>query len=125
MHRQPTRRTGETFWRSPKLRQTSARPTLQVGKIWPTGIEANVETIPAHEAFVKTGVIIVILVFCGVLIAGVTVHAMITGNQGRLNFVLDTAWKVVIGFGIWAVATTQRWDSMKAVLWKTIRTLKE
>jgi NADH:ubiquinone oxidoreductase subunit H len=70
------------------------------------------------------GVVIAVVVFCGVLIAALTVHAMVIGNQQRLDGVLKVAWKVLIGFGLWAIAMHQ-WDKLRAVLRKTMHILKE
>jgi hypothetical protein len=69
-------------------------------------------------------VVIAIVVLCGVLIASLTVNAMVIGNQQRLDNVLKVAWKALIGFGLWAIAT-HRWDDVKAVLRKATRTLRE
>ena len=110
--------------RSPKPQQPPDRLKLQVGENWPDGITSKIETIPAHEPALKMGVIIGIVVFCGVLIAILTVNAMVTGNQQRLDSILKVAWKVLIAFGLWAI-TAHHWDKMKAVLRKPMHTLKE
>jgi len=110
--------------RSRKPQQTPNRLKLQVGKNWPDGLTTKIETIPAHEAVLKTGVIIAIIVLCSALIANLTVHAMVIGNQQRLDSVLKVAWRVLIGFGLWAIAAHQ-WDKVKAVLRKAIHTLRE
>jgi len=94
---------------------------LQVGENWPDGIKTRIETIPAHEAVLKAGVIIAIVVFMGLLIVIVTVHAMAIGNQQRLDGILSAAWKVLVGFGLWAIAA----DRVKAVLRKAAHILKE
>jgi hypothetical protein len=106
---------------SPKPQQTPNRLKLEVGESWPDGITTKIETIPANEAVLKAGVIIAIIVFCGILIAVVTVHAMAVGNQQRLDGILNVAWKVIIGFGLWAIAA----DKVKAVLRKVMHILKE
>jgi hypothetical protein len=110
--------------RSPKPQRTPSRLKLQVGKSWPDGITTEIETIPAHEAVLKMGVIIAIIVFCCVLIAILTVHAIVSGNQQRLDSILKVAWKMLVGFGLWAVAVHHS-DKVKAVLRKTIHILKE
>ena len=107
--------------RSPKPQRTPNRLELQVGEKWPDGIAAEVETIPAHEALLKSGVIIAIVVFCGVLIATLAVHAVATGNQQRLDSVLKVAWRVLIGFGLWAIAA----GKVKAAAKKAMQVLKE
>ena len=121
---QPATKRGETQRRSPKQQPTPNRLKLQLGEKWPDGITTQTEIIPAHQAALKMGVVIAIVVFCGVLIAALTVHAMVIGNQQRLDSVLKVAWRVLIGFGLWAIAT-HHWDKVKAVLRKTMRTLKE
>ena len=123
---QPKKQQRESFpqGRSPKPKQTPNRLKLQVGKSWPDGIATEIETIPASEAVLKTGVVIAIGVFCCVLIAALTVHAMVIGNQQRLDSVLNVAWKVLIGLVLWAIAAHQ-WDKVKAVLRKAMHTLKE
>src|ERR1017187_1227968 len=102
--------------REPSPKERSLRPQqipnrleLQVGECWPDVITTKVETLPAHEAALKTGVIISIVVFCGALIAMLTVHAMVVGNQQRMDSILKVAWKVLIGSGLWAIAAHQ-WD---------------
>jgi NADH:ubiquinone oxidoreductase subunit H len=95
-----------------------------VGETWPDGIAVDTETVAAHEAELKTGVIVATVVFCCALIAALTIHAMAVGNQQRVDRVLDTAWKVLIGFGVWAVAA-RRWDKVRAVLRKAVHSLKE
>jgi hypothetical protein len=107
--------------RSPKPQQTPNRLKLRVGENWPDGITTKIETSPAREAVLKTGVIIAIIVFCGALIAILTVYAMAMGNQQRLDSILNVAWKVLIGFGLWAIAA----DKVKAVLRKAVHVLKE
>ncbi|HWQ54358.1 MAG TPA: hypothetical protein VN442_11775 [Bryobacteraceae bacterium] len=100
--------------RSPKPQQNPIRLTLQVGEKWPDGIEiTELETVPACEGLLKTGVIIAIIVLCSFLIAVLTVHAMAIGHQQRLDRVLDTAWKVLGGFSVWAVVQ------------RVVRTLRE
>lgn len=59
--------------------------------------------------------------FCCVLIATLAVHAVATGNQQRLDGILSVAWKVLIGFGLWAIAA----GKVKAALRKAIHILKE
>jgi hypothetical protein len=104
-----------------KPQQTPNRLELQVGENWPDGITTKIETIPAHEAVLKTGVIIAIIVFCVALIAILAVHAMAIGNEQRVDSILNAAWKVLIGFGLWAISA----DKVKAVLRKAMHTLKE
>src|ERR1035437_7765087 len=106
---------------SAKPQQTPNRLKLQVGENWPDGITTKIETIPAHEAVLKAGLIIAIIVFCAVLIAVMTIHAMAVSNQQRLDSILDVAWKVLIVFGLWAIAA----DKVKPVLRKAIHILKE
>ena len=62
-----------------------------------------------------------IVFFCCVLIATLAVHAMAIGNQQRLDGILSVAWKVLIGFGLWAIAA----GKVKAALRKAIHILKE
>jgi len=109
---------------SPKSQQVSKRLRLQVGEAWPEGTTTKIESIPAHEPLLKAGVISGIVAFCGVLIATLTVHAMVIGNQERLDTILKVAWKVLIAFGLWAIAA-HRWDKMKTVLRKGAQILKE
>src|ERR1035438_10597535 len=79
--------------RSPKLQQDPSRFGLQVGEKWPDGPTL---VLPAREGVLKTGVIIAIIVLCGALIAVLTLHAMVIGNQQRLDDILKVAWKVLI-----------------------------
>lgn len=122
---QSAKQQGEISTRSPKQQPNPNRSRLQLGENWPDGITTQTEVIPAHQAALKMGVIIAIVVFCGVLIATLTVHAMVIGNQQRLDGVLKVAWKVLIGFGLWAAIATHQWDKVKAVLRKTMHILKE
>ena len=68
----------------------------------------------------KACVIVAIIVFCGVLIAGLTVHSMAVGNEQRLDNVLNVAWKVLVGFGLWAIAA----DKVKVVLRKAMHNIE-
>lgn len=126
MVHQPRKKQRETGppGRSPKPQQTPNRLKLQQGETWPDRITTKAETIPAHEAALKTGVIISIVVFCGALIAMLTIHAMVIGSQQRLDRILVVAWKVLIGSGLWAIAAHQ-WNKAKSVLRKKMHTLKE
>ena len=126
MAHQPTKqqRQSPTQGRSARPQQAPNRLTLQVGEKWPDGITTEIETVPAQEAALRRGVIIAIVAFCGVLIAMLTVHAIVTGNQQRLDTTLRVAWKVLIGFGLWAIAA-HHWDKLKAALRKATYALRE
>jgi NADH:ubiquinone oxidoreductase subunit H len=70
-------------------------------------------------------VIIAIVVLCGALIAVLTLHAMVIGNQQRLDDILKVAWKVLIGFGLWATVAHQ-WHKVKSIVQKAaIHVLRE
>jgi hypothetical protein len=108
--------------RSPKLQQDPSRFGLQVGEKWPDGPTL---VLPAREGVLKTGVIIAIVVLCGALIAVLTLHAMVIGNQQRLDDILKVAWKVLIGFGLWATVAHQ-WQKVKSIVQKAaIHVLRE
>ena len=42
-------------------------------------------------------------------------------NEQRLDSILNVAWKVLVGFGLWAIAA----DKVKVVLRKAMHILKE
>jgi hypothetical protein len=125
MANQPNRQSkrGASQRGSRKPQQAPGRLKLQVGKSWPDGI-TRIETIPASESAIKAGVIVAIVVLCSVLILGLTIHAMVIGNQQRLDSILKIAWEVLIASIIWATAT-HHWNQLKAVAQKAMHVLKE
>jgi hypothetical protein len=65
-----------------------------------------------------------VFILCGLLIIAVTIHAMVTANQQRLENVLSVAWRMVVGLTAWAIAT-QHWQSAKAGARRILHALKE
>ena len=111
-------RGGSSSGRSRRPQQNPTRLKLKVGETWPDGITA--ETGPAHEGPLRTGVTIAIVVFCCALISALAIHAMVTGNQQRLDSLQKVAWEVLIGFGLWAIAAHQS-QKIKAVAQKAMK----
>jgi len=84
------------------------RLKLRIGEQWPEGIVTTTEALPAREGWLKVGVVVAIVGLCSSLIALLTIHALATGNQQRLDNILSASWKALLGVGLWATAGNLR-----------------
>lgn len=104
--------------------QSAPRFQLQVGEAWPGEISITAETAIEPEHRPRMRAVGAVLVFGIVLVTTITIHAMVTGNQHRIDTILAWSLWIVLIVAIWATAL-HKWPNAKGILREVLRSLKE